>query len=125
MEMSFSSRLKKAWNAFKNRDPTFNYQGAGYSYRPDRPRLTRGNERSIVTSVYNRIALDVSSMTIQHIRLDNDGRFIETIDSDLNSWFENNTEYLQKHNVVYKCLVFTFDNGIVNNIKYSEKNFNE
>ena len=85
MEMSFSSRLKKAWNAFKNRDPTFNYQGAGYSYRPDRPRLTRGNERSIVTSVYNRIALDVSSMTIQHIRLDNDGRFLETIDSDLNS----------------------------------------
>ena len=85
MEMSFSSRLKKAWNAFKNRDPTFNYQGAGYSYRPDRPRLTRGNERSIVTSVYNRIALDVSSMTIQHIRLDNDGRFVETIDSDLNS----------------------------------------
>ena len=47
------------------------------------------------------------------------------IDSDLNSWFENNTEYLQKHSVVYKCLVFTFDNGIVNNIKYSEKNFNE
>ena len=47
------------------------------------------------------------------------------IDSDLNSWFENNTEYLQKHSVVYKCLVFTFDNGTVNNIKYSEKNFNE
>ncbi len=85
MEMSFSSRLKKAWNAFKNRDPTFNYQGVGYSYRPDRPRLTRGNERSIVTSVYNRIALDVSSMTIQHIRLDNNGRFLEIIDSDLNS----------------------------------------
>lgn len=85
MEISFSSRLKKAWNAFKNRDPTFNYQGAGYSYRPDRPRLTRGNERSIVTSVYNRIALDVSSMTIQHIRLDDNGRFLETIDSDLNS----------------------------------------
>ena len=85
MEISFSSRLKKAWNAFKNRDPTFNYQGAGYSYRPDRPRLTRGNERSIVTSVYNRIALDVSSMTIQHIRLDNNGRFVEAIDSDLNS----------------------------------------
>lgn len=85
MEISFSSRLKKAWNAFKNRDPTFNYQGAGYSYRPDRPRLTRGNERSIVTSVYNRIALDVSSMTIQHIRLDNNGRFVEAIESDLNS----------------------------------------
>ena len=47
------------------------------------------------------------------------------IDSDLNSWLENNTEYLQKHSVVYKCLIFTFNDGIVNNIKYSEKNFNE
>ena len=85
MEVSFSSRLKKAWNAFKNRDPTFNYRGGGYSYRPDRPRFTRGNERSMVTSVYNRIALDAAAMNIQHVRLDENGRFIETIDSDLNS----------------------------------------
>ena len=55
----------------------------------------------------------------------NDFKKMNDIDSDLNSWFENNTEYLQKHSVVYKCLVFTFDDGIVNNIKYSEKNFNE
>lgn len=109
MEISFSSRLKKAWNAFKNRDPTFNYQGAGYSYRPDRPRLTRGNERSIVTSVYNRIALDVSSMTIQHIRLDNNGRFLETIDSDLNSCLtlESNIDQTSRafiHDIVMSML---------------------
>ena len=55
----------------------------------------------------------------------NDFKKKNNIDSDLNSWLENNTEYLQKHSVVYKCLVFTFDNGIVNNIQYSEKNFNE
>ena len=61
MEINLGSRLKNAWNAFFNRDPTNYYQDGemSYSYRPDRPRLTRGNERSIVTSVYNRIALDV------------------------------------------------------------------
>lgn len=57
MEVTIGSRIKHAWNAFLNRDPTSYYRdiGVGYSYRPDRPRLTRGNERSIVTSVYNRI----------------------------------------------------------------------
>lgn len=61
MDLSLSSRFKNAWNAFRNRAPTMMSQniGSGYSYRPDRFRLTRGNERSIVTSVYNRIALDV------------------------------------------------------------------
>ena len=57
MELTVGSRLKHAWNAFLNRAPTANYQygiGGGYAYRPDRFRLTRGNERSIVTSVYNR-----------------------------------------------------------------------
>ena len=88
MEYSFGSRLKHAWNAFLNRDPTAHYRGdigPSYSYRPDRPRLTRGNERSIVTSVYNRIALDVAAINIQHVRLDENGRFIETIDSGLNN----------------------------------------
>ena len=88
MEYSFGSRLKHAWNAFLNRDPTARYRGdigPSYSYRPDRPRLTRGNERSIVTSVYNRIALDVAAIKIQHVRLDENGRFIETIDSGLNT----------------------------------------
>lgn len=87
MEITFGSRLKHAWNAFMNRDPTGYYRnvGMGYSYRPDRVRMTRGNERSIVTSVYNRIALDASSVDIVHSRLDEDDRFIEIIDSGLNS----------------------------------------
>ena len=87
MEIAIGSRFKHAWNAFvNNRDPTVYYQdtGPGYSYRPDRPRLTRGNERSIVTSVYNRIALDVASINIQHCKLDDDGRYLRTIDSSLN-----------------------------------------
>ena len=76
MELTVGSRLKHAWNAFLNRAPTANYQygiGGGYAYRPDRFRLTRGNERSIVTSVYNRIALDVAAINIQHVQLDDEG----------------------------------------------------
>lgn len=88
MELEVSSRLKHAWNAFvNNRDPTASYRdiGPGYSYRPDRPRLTRGNERSIITSVYNRIALDVAANDIRHVKLDEDDRFSEVIDSGLNN----------------------------------------
>ena len=88
MELEVSSRLKHAWNAFvNNRDPTASYRdiGPGYSYRPDRPRLTGGNERSIITSVYNRIALDVAANDIRHVKLDEDDRFSEVIDSGLNN----------------------------------------
>lgn len=86
MDESFGSRLKHAWNAFMNRSPTYRTadHGASYSYRPDRPRLTRGNERSIITSVYNRIAMDVAAISIQHVRLDANGRFLSTMDSGLN-----------------------------------------
>lgn len=72
MEINLGPRLKNAWDAFFNRDPTTYYRDGGmsYSYRPDRPRLTRGNERSIVTFVYNRIALDVAALTFQHVQLD-------------------------------------------------------
>ena len=87
MENTISSRLKHAWNAFiNNRDPTASFRdiGGGYSYRPDRPRLTRGNERSIVTSVYNRIALDVAAIDIQHCKLDENGRLLGEMDSKLN-----------------------------------------
>lgn len=87
MEMTFGSRIKHAWNAFvNNRSPTGYHEGAsnGYFYRPDRPRFTRGNERSIVTAVYNRIALDVASINIKHCRLDENDRFVEVIDSSLN-----------------------------------------
>ena len=86
MEVTLGTRLKHAWNAFFNKDPTdyFKNVGTGYTYRPDRPRLTRGNERSIVTSVYNRLALDASSVNIQHVRLDENNRFLSVIDSGLN-----------------------------------------
>lgn len=90
MADSFGSRLMHAWNAFTNKDPT---DGPGYlslgtgtysTRRPYRTQFTRGNERSIVTSVYNRIALDVSSININHVRLDKDDRFSEIIKSSLN-----------------------------------------
>lgn len=84
--MELIERIKNGWNAFfNNRDPTYDYRniGTGYSYRPDRVRFTRGNERSIVTSVYNRIALDVAAVNIRHCRLDENGRFKEYIDSPL------------------------------------------
>ena len=90
MELTLTSRLKKAWNAFtNNRDPTYinaQYQdvGMGYVHRPDRVRFSRGNEKSIVTSVYNRIAMDVAAIAIKHCRIDKNGRYIEDIRSGLN-----------------------------------------
>lgn len=84
---SFGSRLKHAWNAFLNRDPTAYLRpdlGIGYYGRPDRLMLRPGTERSIVTSVYNRIALDVAAININHVRLDESGRFLSMIDSGLN-----------------------------------------
>lgn len=87
MDESFGNRLKHAWNAFMNRAPTYRTvdYGIGYSYRPDRPRLTRGNERSIITSVYNRIAMDAAAISVQHVRLDQNGRFLSAINSGLNN----------------------------------------
>lgn len=85
--MRLTERIQRGWNAFRNRDPTYDYRNMGEVsyYRPDRPRFTRGNERSIVTSVYNRIALDASSINIQHVRLDDNGRFSSIIESDFNN----------------------------------------
>lgn len=80
--ISLGSRIKNAWNAFFNKDPTTNnrrYFSYGSSMRPDRPRLTRGNERSIITSVINRIAIDAASIDIRHCRLDDNGRYLEDI----------------------------------------------
>lgn len=86
MSLNLSTRLAHAWNAFTSRDPTqYIITGPGYSSRPDRPRLSRGNEKSIATSIFNRIALDVSSVSIKHCRLDKNGRYMEDIDSGLNN----------------------------------------
>lgn len=89
MPESFSSRLKHAWNAFTNKDPTRYYRdvGTGNSYyrRPDRPRFTRGNEKTITTAIYNRIAIDVASVDIKHVRLDDNKRYLYEIESGLNN----------------------------------------
>lgn len=86
MSLNLSTRLAHVWNAFTSRDPTqYIITGPGYSSRPDRPRLSRGNEKSIATSIFNRIALDVSSVNIKHCRLDKNGRYVEDIDSGLNN----------------------------------------
>ena len=83
--MGLIDRLQHGWNAFMNRDPT-PYFNAGSSYytRPDRVKFSGGNERSIVTAVYNRIAMDAAAIEIKHVRLDEDDRYIETINSGLN-----------------------------------------
>ena len=85
MEKTLGSRFKNAFNAFFSRDPTpvYNY-GPSYSSRPDRPRLSRGNERSIITAVYNKIALDVASVDFHHCKVDDNGRYVEDMKSGLN-----------------------------------------
>ena len=85
--MGFLDRLQHSWNAFMNKDPTQEYRdyGMGNSQRPDRPRLTRGNERTIVTAIVNRIALDVSGINIKHCKLDDNGRYLEDINSPFNN----------------------------------------
>lgn len=82
---TIGDRLKHAWNAFRSSPQSSGWDyGSGSSYRPDRVRLTRGNERSIVTSIYNRIAIDVAANTIKHVRLDDNDRYLNDIDSGLN-----------------------------------------
>lgn len=81
---TFGSRLRHAWNAFLNRDPP-GRSGEGYNYRPDRVRLNRSNDRTIMTAINTRIAMDAAAITINHVRLDENGRYDETVDSGLNS----------------------------------------
>lgn len=87
MELSIGERIKHAWNVLRNKDPTAEFRniGTSYAFRPDRPRFSRGNERSIVTSVYNRIALDVSAIDIRHVKTDDNGRYLRDINSGLNN----------------------------------------
>lgn len=90
MEINIGSRVKRAWNAFLNRDPpsdrNYSYYG-GYSYRPFYDRKGRAIDKTIITAILSRIAVDVSSITIQHVKLDENGRYDETINSDLNACF--------------------------------------
>ena len=84
--MGLRNRLQHAWNAFANKDPTYGSYGGygGYSYRPDRPRFSRGNERSIVTAVLNKISIDCAAINIEHVRLDDNDRFVEVMNTGLN-----------------------------------------
>ena len=116
MEQTLGSRLRHAWNAFRNRDPTDQFKdiGASYYYRPDRVRLSRGNERSIVTSIYNRIAIDVASIDIKHCRLDDNERFVSEIDSNLNSCLTLEANIDQTARAFRQDIVMSmFDEGCV------------
>lgn len=116
MEYSFGDRLKHAWNAFTNRDPTPYYRdlGSSYGYRPDRPRFSRGNEKSIVTSVYNRIAMDVASIEIKHVKLDENGRYSETIESGLNTCLSLEANIDQTGRAFIQDVVMSmFDEGCI------------
>lgn len=109
MEMNIGSRLKHAWNAFLNRDPPGSkYYGGGYSYRPDRMRFSRGSERTIINAIYNRIALDAASITINHVKLDENNRFDSIIDSGLNYCLTTEANADQTGRGLIQDIVMTF-----------------
>lgn len=109
-------RLKNSWNAFRNRDPTmfYNEPGMSYTYRPDRVRFSRGNERTIATSVFNKIAMDVAAVDIRHCRVDGNGRYIEDVKSDLNECLTLEANIDQTHRAFRQDVVMSmFDEGAV------------
>lgn len=113
---SLVDRIQHAWNAFRNPDALRNsYEyGVSSSIRPDRIRLTRGNERSIITSVYNRISLDVAAISVKHVRLDDSGRFKEEIDSSLNQCLTIEANQDQTSRAFMQDIVMSmFDEGCV------------
>ena len=114
--MGFFDRLQHGWNAFiNNRDPTpYQITGPSYHYRPDRPRFTRGNERSIVNAIFNRISIDVAAIDILHVRLDEEGRYSEDIDSGLNNCLNVEANIDQTSRMFKQSLVMSmFDEGVV------------
>lgn len=116
MEITFTSRLKHAYNAFMNRDPTYYYRDTGseYSYRPDRPRFSGGNERSVVTSVYNRIALDAAAIEFKHCRLDKNDRYDSIIESGLNECLTLSANIDQTGRAFIQDVAMSmFDEGVV------------
>ena len=111
----FGSRLRHAWNAFLNRDPTFEFNSeVGYSYRPDRMRFSGGNERSIVTSIYNRIALDVAAIGIHHCNVDENNRYVSDVPSGLNDILTLEANKDQTSRAFIQDIVSTMiDEGVV------------
>ena len=119
MALEISSRLRHAWDAFAgNRDPTDHYRthyyGQGSGYRPDRARFTRGNEKSIATAFYNRIAMDVAALTIQHVQLNKEGQFIGVVDSSLNHCLNHKANIDQTGRALIQEIVMSMlDEGCV------------
>lgn len=114
--MSIMDRIKHGWNAFLGRDPTNYYRdvGVSYSYRPDRPRPTKGNERSIVTAIINRMAMDAAAIAIKHVDLDKEGRYLSTRDSGLNSCLSLEANIDQTGRAFLHDVYFSmFDEGVV------------
>ena len=111
-------RIKNAWNVFTSRDPTeqpvFHDYGISYGYRPDRIRLTRGNERSIVNAVYNRIAIDVASIDVKYVKTDENDVFIEEIDSFLNDVLQTEANIDQTgRNLMIDAVISLLDEGVI------------
>lgn len=116
MSLSFGSRLKRVWNVFiNNRDPTHYYYDAPvYSYRIDRPRFSGGNEKTIATAVYNRIALDVAAISILHVTLDDNGRFLSEVNSDFNNCLKREANIDQTGRAFLQDIVMSMlDEGCV------------
>lgn len=114
-DISFSARLKHAWNAFTSREPPANtvYNTVTSSYNLSRRRSSFGNERTIVYSIYNRIAIDVASITIEHVQLDEDSRFKSKLDSGLNSIFNLEANLDQSgRNFVQDIVMSMLDEGL-------------
>lgn len=114
MDFNLASRLKNAWNAFQNKSPNYVSNYGGTYYKPDRIRLTRGNERSIVTSIYNRISLDVASISIRHCILDEEDRFMEYKNSSLDSCLnlEANLDQTSR-SFIQDVVMSLFDEGCI------------
>lgn len=118
MKLTIGERLVHGWNAFMNRDPTSYSQdydlGVSYAYRPDRIRVTRGNEKSIITSVFNRIALDAASIDLKHVKVDNNGRYLKTLKSGLNNCLTLEANKDQNYrNFMQDIVMSMFDEGVV------------
>lgn len=113
---TFKERLKNSWSAFLGRDPTITYQdtGPGYSHRPDRTILTRGNARSIVSSIYNIIATDVASIDIKHVKINENGQYVNDVESHLNEVFTRSANIDQSGRALIKDLALSmFDEGVI------------
>ena len=115
MAMSLIERIQSAWNAFRSRSPTIAHDpGTGYYYRPDRPRLSRGNERTIVTSLYNRIAIDVSNVDLRHCVTDDEGRYLDDVKSGLNRCLTLEANIDQTHREFLRdATISLIDEGVI------------